>query len=77
MLNLKERVLQELDGVKITKVRYYKESPYMKRRYKPEFVQQEVWIYTNNIPAGYLVTEDDFNNEEYRKGFFDMIRGEN
>ena len=47
-MNLKEAVLKDLEGANISKVRYYKQSPYQKRRYKPEYVEQEVWIYTPN-----------------------------
>ena len=71
----KQDIENELRGLK-AKIKFYKISPYMKRRYKPEYWQAEAWIYTGNTPAGYCVTEEDFNNLEYRKSYFDMIREE-
>ena len=76
-MNLKEKVLKDLEGANISKVRYYKQSPYQKRRYKPEYVEQEVWIYTPNCQYGYCITEETFNNKKYWKGYRSMIVGEN
>jgi len=70
----KQDVLKELNGVR-AKVKFYKISPYMKRRYKPEYWQSEAWIYTGNTPCGYCITEEDFNNLEYRKHYFEIIKG--
>lgn len=73
---IKTDVLKELKGLDV-RVRFFKVSPFMKRRYKPEYWQSEAWIYTpNTTRAGYCVTEEDFNNVEYRKSYFDMIRAE-
>ena len=68
-------VVNELKGFKV-KIKYYAKSPYMKRRYKPEYITSEAWIYTKASSRGQLITEEDYNNEEYRKVFFDMIREE-
>ena len=73
----RQDILKEVEGLKNVRVRFIVKSKYMARRYKPEFVTSEAWIYTPNIPAGYLITAEDFENKEYRKQFFDMIRGEN
>lgn len=31
------------------RIRFYEKSPYQKRRYKPEFVKWEAWIYSKEI----------------------------
>ena len=73
----RQEILNEVKDIKGVKVKFYKISPYMKRRYKPEYWQAEAWIYTpNTIMAGYCITEEDFNNIKWRKDYFDMIRGE-
>lgn len=71
----KQDVINELKGCKAI-VKFYKESPYQKRRYAPEFVESEAWIYTMGTTSGYCITTESFNNTEYRKTFFDMIRVE-
>ena len=76
-MNFKQKVLKEFPNTKFRRVRYYKQSPYQKRRYKPEFVEQEVWLYTNNSQYGYCIVESDFTNKKYWKGFRDMIINEN
>ena len=73
----RQDVLKEVEGLKGIRVRFISKSRYQVRRYKPEYVLPEAWIYAPRTPAGYLITEEDYNNEEYRKNFFDMIRGEN
>lgn len=75
-MNLKEQVKKEMGNRKNYKIRYYKQSPWMKRRYKPEFVQQEIWIYTPVTTCGHVITEDTYNNKEYWKECFDMIKEE-
>ncbi len=48
-MNLKTDIIKALQktGVDITRlrIRYYRQSPYQKRRYKPEFIEQECWIF--------------------------------
>lgn len=72
----KQDILDNLKGTKGVKVRFYKVSPYMKKRYTVSYQTPEAWIYTGNTPSGYLITEEDYNNEEYRTSFFEMIRAE-
>lgn len=72
----KQDVMNELKGINFVRVKFHKISPYMKRRYKPEFWQSEAWIYTPNVKYGYLITEEDFSDIEFRKNYFDMIRQE-
>jgi hypothetical protein len=71
-MNLKEEVLKDL-GIKFRRVRYFKQSPYQKARFKPEYVEQELWLYTDKSPYGYLVMESDFNNKEYWKEYRESI----
>jgi len=73
----RQDILKEVEGLKNVRVRFYLKSPYMKRRYKLEYVTPEAWIFCPNTPAGYLIIEETYNNLEYRKQFFDMIREEN
>ena len=72
----KADIEKELQGIKGIKIIFKEVSPYMKARYKPEFWEAEAWIYTPITTAGYCITTEDYNNEEYRKGYFDMIREE-
>ena len=73
----RQDILKELKGIKGIKVKFYTQSPYQKRRYKPEYIESEAWVYTSATTMGYLITSDTYNNEEMRKQFFDMIREEN
>ena len=73
----KQDILNELKGLKGIKVKFYTKSPYQKRRYKPEYVESEAWIYTPATTMGYLITTETFDNIEHRKEFFDIIREEN
>lgn len=75
-MNLKEEVLKDLQGAEIRKVRYYKESPYQKKRFKPKYVEQEIWIYTINSQYGYCITEETFKDKKYWKEYKNMILGE-
>jgi hypothetical protein len=72
----RQDILNELKGMSGVKIKYFAKSPYQKRRYKPEYVESEAWIYTPTTTDGYLITTESFDNEEYRKNFFDMIREE-
>ena len=73
---VKADIEKELQGSNGVKIKFYKVSPYMKNRYKPEYWQAEAWIYTPNTPCGYCITEEDYNNKEYCKNLFDMIKEE-
>ena len=68
-MNLKEQVSQALTeaGAKNVKLRYYAKSPYQARRYKPEFVEQEVWAKTDKTGIAYCITESDWANPDYRQ----------
>lgn len=63
-MTLKEKIIQEL-GKGNYKIRYYKQSPFQKARYKPEFVEEECWVYTNRSQYGYCITATDFEHKEY------------
>ena len=66
----------EKAGIKYTKVKFYTESPYMKNRYKPEFITPEAWVYTPNCPYGYVITQETWDDVEYRNGYLNMMRQE-
>lgn len=83
--NLKDEVTAIMDknGIKYTKVVHHIEDPYDKRRYRPEFVGQSVWIYqnkehlTSGFRGGVLVKQTDIAEapagwlEEYLKTALD------
>ncbi len=86
IMNLKNRILKSFleHDIDISKIRlkYYKQSPYQKRRYKPEFVEQECWLYPLNCciektyqingkltkfkPCGICITETDWQDKDFR-----------
>ena len=70
----KEILKQELvkEDVKFDKIIFHKESPYQKRRYKKEHVGWEAWIY-KGLGAGFLITEESWVDEEYRKTMLKAI----
>ena len=78
----REDILNELDrrGVgELVKVVYKKISPYMKARYKQEYITPEAWIYPKGYKGfGYLITEEDWNDKEdyHAKSLFDTLVGE-
>lgn len=72
----RQDIINELKGIEGVRIRFYKKSPYQVKRYKPEYVKAEAWIYTRTCQFGYLIGEESFDNAEYRKQFFDMIREE-
>ena len=64
----RKQIIQELRerNIAFTKIRFYKKSPYQKRRYKPKYVGWEVWIYSSNMPTGYVITQEDYEkNKEF------------
>ena len=63
----KEQIKKELNalGVNFTKIIFHAVSPYQKRRYKPEFVGWEAWIYNGKSKYGYLLRQEDYENKEY------------
>ena len=74
-MTLKEKLLQDLRGLKV-KIKYFAKSPYQKNRYKPEFVDEEAWVYTGVTRLGYCIMGEDYANEEYRKNLLDTIKAE-
>ena len=74
-MNLKQEILKDLKGVNLRLVRYYKESRYQKR-FKPQYRQQEVWIYTYSQDMGHCVTESEFKNKKEWATTKEMIVGE-
>lgn len=67
--NLKDEVKAILDknGISYRSLRHMVEDPYEKRRFKPEYVGQCVWIYQNDTTlssgrkVGVLVKQTDVN----------------
>lgn len=49
--NLKEQILTlcEKHGVEYSRIKYYKQSPYQKARYKSKYVGEEVWLKVNGF----------------------------
>lgn len=43
---LKDKVISlcKKYNIKYERIKYYAQSPYQKRRYKPEYVGEEVWL---------------------------------
>lgn len=57
--NLKEAISELLKKNKIEykRIVFYKESPYQKKKYKKEFVGQEVWVMDKN-DENICITQD-------------------
>lgn len=68
-MNLKEQIAQDLvaNNTKCWKMRYYKQSPYQKNRYKPEYVEQEVWLYPKSGWLAHCITESDWANKDFKE----------
>jgi hypothetical protein len=69
--NLKTEIQKEIDKHNfklLPKLIHHIESPYQKRRFKAEFVGQEVWIYRKKIGDmfGVLISQEDWQNEDYK-----------
>ena len=64
----KQKLSKELknNGIEFDKIIFHKESPYQKRRYKPEYVGWEAWVYKHNAPTGFLITQEGWECEEYK-----------
>ena len=71
----KEIIEKELTKrhIPFNKVKFFKESPYQKRRYKKEFVGWEAWIYNGKSRCGFLVTEETWNDKEYLETYLMAI----
>ena len=90
-MTLKQQIIKDIQSVGIDttrlRIRYYARSPYQKRRYKPEFVEQECWLYplencstqvingTTIKTFGTCVTESDWKNEAFRDMVMNELKG--
>ena len=76
--NLKSKIKSRMSelGADLSKFkfRYFKESPYQKRRFKPEFVEEECWVFNNKL--SYVLTNESFENKEYSDEYLCMIIAE-
>lgn len=73
--NLKTEILEVLNENKVpfTKIIHHISSPYQKTRYKPEFIEQECWIYQSDVSNRTVVTEDMFNNLRNKKEILNYL----
>jgi len=80
MNTLKEIVIQQMieqkADIRLFKFKYYKESPYQKKRYKPEHVESECWVYPKNRKSGYVITDETAANKAYFQEYISMIIAE-
>ncbi len=53
-------------GVEITLKGWRKLSPYQKRRYKPEFVYPEVWVYKGGASLGMVITGEEVEDKKIK-----------
>lgn len=74
METLKEKLIKYLSEngrpVGTYRIKYFPVSPYQKRRYKPEFWQEECWIYPKEVlksEPGICITSEDFEDKDYLK----------
>ena len=70
--NLKTEVIKVLADadIKVKNIKHYIESPYMKERYRVEFVEQEVWV-KNLRGENICITQSMF--ESHLLGKYDII----
>jgi hypothetical protein len=77
-MDLKAEIIKKLEdkGVNVAnlRIKFYKESPYQKRRFKPEFVDSECWIHVKGRKEGYVITKEDFTKDPDL--YIDMIAAE-
>lgn len=78
----REDIIKELEKRGIAdkvKVIFKKQSPYMKSRYKKEYIESEAWIYPKAYKSfGYLITESDWNEPKdlHAWGIMETLEGE-
>lgn len=69
--NLKVEFINAMKKNKVNisdwKFKYFKQSPYQKKRYKQEHIDQELWVYPRGSKKGELVMGESWINKEYRK----------
>lgn len=70
----KARFTKELQeaGIAFTKVRFYAKSPYQAKRYKPEYVGWEAWVYKTTTAHGIVIVEEDW--KENKDDALEMLR---
>ena len=77
-MNLKEQIINYLkeSGIKDNeyKIVYHEQSPYQKRRYKDEFVEQECWLYKVGQSSGYCITEEEFKAMAKDKEYYSTLK---
>jgi len=67
--NLKDEVLKEINKrnfKQLPKLRFHIESPYQKKRYKSQFVFQEVWVFIKGNPP-ILIEQESWENLDYKE----------
>ena len=88
-MNLKElvqnKIVEQGGNLDNFKFKYFEKSPYQKRRFKPEFVEEEVWVHSKAAQAkskakhkGYHINNSHFNtpdgyDEPYINSYVEMI----
>ena len=62
----REQLVKELKekGYNFSRLVFHAKSPYQSRRYKPEFVGWEAWLYKGSCPRGWLVTQEMLEGED-------------
>jgi len=72
----KQELIKELEAFdcKPVKIKFYAISPYQKKRYKPEFVGWEAWLYKSIGCLGFVLTQEDFENKEYLKDYLEAFK---
>ena len=75
--NLKKEVIAELTklGLPLPKFRFYIESPYQKKRYKNEYVGQELWVIYKGTYNN-LILQEDWQSQTQKQHIIDVIKSE-
>jgi hypothetical protein len=66
--SLKNEVIKEINKTNykiLPKLIFHIESPYQKRRFKSEYIEQEVWVKFKGSRS-ILITQNGWNNLEYK-----------
>jgi len=66
-MTLKDKIINEISFLprNAFKIRYYKQSPYQKRRYKAEYVEEECWLYLTGL--GNCITASSWEDKDFRE----------
>jgi hypothetical protein len=67
--------LLEDRGYKFSKLVFHEKSPYQSRRYKPEFVGWEAWLYNGKSKVGFLIlqSEIEMGDEQYQRAMLEAF----